>query len=129
MYWSYDRFTVGAVLGTREETISDEILGRWLEILPGDRAFLPFIPPGLATAVVMRAYMHILADRPPGNIHIGNAMHIVRMAPANVRLRTRLRCIHKAERKGRPSVSFEALTDAGDAAPVYRSRIDMLWAA
>lgn len=129
MYWSYERLDVGADLGARDEVVGDEMLERWLDILPGDRVFLPFIPPGLATAVVMRAYMHILADRPPGNIHFGNAMQIVRMAPAGARLRTRLRCIDKAERKGRPAVSFEALTDGRDDAPFYRSRIDMLWAA
>jgi hypothetical protein len=129
MPWTFDRFEAGQALGRHRETLDEASVREWLALFPGDRDFLPWMPPGLAIALVMRAYMHVLAERPPGNVHAGQDLEIVRLAEIGSPLTTALACAERTLAKGRRRIAFEATTTGDDGAVFFRSRVAMIWAA
>lgn len=126
--WTFDRFEPGQRLGTHREALGPADLEDWFAIHPGDRDFLPRMPPGLALALVMRAYMRVLGDRPPGNIHAGQDLDILRLPGAADPLTTTLTCAETSLAGGRRRVAFDTVTTGDDGGCVFRSRIAMIWA-
>lgn len=128
MPWTFDRFQAGQALGSHREALGDAELAEWLALFPDDRDFLPWMPPGLAVALVMRAYMRVLAHRPPGNLHAGQELEIARMAAMGTPLTTALACGGKTLDRGRRRVTLDATTSGDDGTLFYRSRLTMIWA-
>jgi acyl dehydratase len=119
----------GAALGECSFTVGEETVAQWTALFPGDRASLPLMPPAMIVMVVMRAYMALIKDRPPGNIHAGQKFSISRLPVLNETVTTKLSCMRKELKKDRRWVTFA--TDTTDAAGelLFRGEITTIWAA
>ncbi len=126
--WMFDRFRSGQTLGRHREALDATSLAEWFALCPADRDLLPWMPPGLAIAVVMRAYMRVLPHRPPGNVHAGQDLDIVRLPGVDAMLTTILTCADKRVSNDRRRVIFATETTGDDGYVFFRSRISMIWA-
>jgi acyl dehydratase len=79
--------------------------------------------------VVMRAYMAIMKDRPPGNVHAGQKFWIGRLPKLNDRLTTRLRCLGKECKNNRGWITFASETTDEVGEILFRGRMTTIWAA
>jgi acyl dehydratase len=80
------------------------------------------LSPGLAVALMMRAYMRLMPKRPPGTIHASQKIRLGVPLAAGDRVTVALRCVEKERRKERGWIRFgteirnqsEALVLAGE---------------
>jgi acyl dehydratase len=122
---TFDSFSAGELLGTHTETVDAALLEAWRALFPAAAQ----AEQGLLCALLMRAYMRILPERPPGNVHARQSYEFIRAAQLGARLTTRLNC-RAAERKGeRRWVHLESETSDANGALVCRGAMSMLWAA
>ena len=73
---TFDDFRPGANMGHATDVVDEHILDLWKQLYPWDTVAAGELPPGLATVLLMRAYMRILTPRPPGNIHARQRMEL-----------------------------------------------------
>ena len=122
----WDDFAPGAALGAIEVTLSPDLFAAWARIDPGAGA--EAAPPGLMTALMMRAYTAVVAPRPPGNVHAGQALRILRAPAAGAVLRAEFGCAGKEMRRGRRRVAF-SVTMSDAEGPVLEGELRLVWAA
>jgi hypothetical protein len=122
-------FQPGATLGKSDIVLSDETVGQWTALFPGDLSSLPTMPAAMIAMVLMRAFAEILNDRPRGNIHAGQKFWISRLPRVGDRITTTLRCAGKEEKSGRRWLTFSS--DSHDTAgrPLFRGQMTTIWAA
>ena len=123
---TFDRLPVDQLLGTRRYAVDGELLAAWEGFLPPETADAP-LPPGLAVALSMRAYIEVTAPRPPGNVHAGQTYRLGRPLRRGDEADVAVRCLGKEERKGRLWARFGTdLRAGGDA--VLLGEMTMIWA-
>lgn len=129
MTWTFDRFEAGRSFGTVRWTPDRDAFERWNALFrtcPDDQAALPA---GMVSMVALRAYMTLLDQRPPGNIHAVQTMRIERLPAIGTPLETELRCRSRELRNGRRWVIFDTSTRTLDGSPCFEGSMTMLWAA
>ena len=126
---TFDDFRPGTALGECDFAFDEEAVSVWSGLFPEDRRSLPAMPVAMIAMVVMRAYMAIMKDRPPGNVHAGQKFWIARLPQLNDRLTTRLHCLDKERRNDRRWVTFASETTDGAGAILFRGRMTTIWAA
>ena len=126
---TYDRFIPGQVLRSTPERASAEMLAQWQRLYPWDRCDAGALPAGMATALMMRAYMRTLTPRPPGNVHLRQELQLLGGIAASEPITTEFECVGKEIRRDRRYVELavRGLADAGR--PVFSGRMTMIWAA
>jgi acyl dehydratase len=122
----FDDFVPLAVLGRHAEEVGPAVLRPWQALFPGIAIETP-LPPGVSVALVVRAYMAILRERPAGNIHTRQRMQFYRGLVPGERVITELTCAGKEVRRERRWVHFRTETTdvAGDMVCV--GEMSMLW--
>jgi acyl dehydratase len=123
----FDDFVPQAVLGRHEEEIGPAVLRPWQALFPGMPIQAP-LPPGVSVALVVRAYMAILRERPAGNIHTRQRMQFHRGLVPGERVVTELTCIGKELRRERRWVHFRTETTGISGGMVCVGEMSMLWA-
>ena len=131
--WLFDAFEPGRVIGHHEDRIDTAAAAAWQAIyggaLPGAEG-RP-LPSGLATVLVMRAYLAVVSPRPPGNIH--RLLTVRRLAPLRLdeALRTTVRCVGRSRQGDRRVLRFQADCQSLEpGAPMLVSgELELLWAA
>ena len=126
---TYADFAPGVVLGECPFAFTPEALAQWAALFPDDEECQPTMPPAMIAMVVMRAFMQLMQDRPPGNIHAGQKFWIPRLPELNERLVTSLRCIGKELRNGRRWVTFGTKTVDAARGVLFQGQMKMIWAA
>lgn len=126
---TFDRIEAGKALGEHNFAFTDEAMEQWAALFPDDRQSLPAMPAAMVAMVVMRAFITILADRPPGNIHAGQNFWLARLPQIGNRLSTRLACIGKEFKNNRRWITFRTDTSDADGAPLFRGQMTTIWAA
>jgi acyl dehydratase len=123
----YQDFVPGTVLGRHEEELTPELLRPWQSLFPGTAIAAP-LPHGVSVALVVRAYMAVVQDRPDGNVHTRQRMQFQRGLVPGERVITEVTCTGKALRREWRWVHFRTLTtgQAGDLVCV--GEMSMLWA-
>jgi acyl dehydratase len=124
---TYDSFTPGQVMGTREMVLDAAALEAWRELFPQDDLG-GAMPHGMAAAISMRAYAEILQPRPPGNVHAAQHFELLRLPRQGERLTTAISCLEKERRKGRSWVTL-GMETTGPEGPAFRGRMAVIWAA
>lgn len=127
--WTFDQFSPGMSFGRVRWSPDRAAFLRWNSLFrtcPVDQATLP---PGMIAMVSLRAYMTLLASRPPGNIHALQQTRIQHLPLIGAALDTELRCLSCETRNGRRWVRFETLTSLEDGKPCFSGEMTMLWAA
>jgi len=122
----FEHFTAGATLGHHEETIDSALLEQWRAAFP-DAPEAPS-PGGFAMAFAMRAYLTILPDRPPGNIHARQTLALHRAIAEGDQVSATLACVAKELRADRRRLTLAVSATAPDG-PLFEAQMTILWAA
>ncbi|MPZ58908.1 MAG: hypothetical protein GEU91_20940 [Rhizobiales bacterium] len=125
---TFDVLQAGSLLGEHRFVFDEAALGEWTTLFPED-AGCPVMPPAMLAMVVMRAFISIMRDRPPGNVHAGQQFELLRLPVLNERLVTRLRCQSKDLRNGRRWVTFNSETSDDGGELRFSGVMTTLWAA
>ena len=124
---TFDDLEPGAALGESTFPFTGEALEQWLALFPGDRAAAPCMPAAMVVMVMMRAYVELMHERPPGNVHAAQRLHITRLPALGAQLTTRLSCTAQELKRDRRWVTFAFdTTEAG--APLFRGEMTTIWA-
>lgn len=121
----FEDFVAGAALGSHVETIDGALLAQWRAAFP-DRTGEPS-PGGFAMAFAMRAYLTILPERPPGNIHARQRLSLHKAARSNESVEAALRCVGCEARQDRRKVTL-AVDALADGQPWFEAEMTILWA-
>jgi hypothetical protein len=124
----FDGFRPGAVMGRTTERVDDKLLALWRELYPWDEAPPGGLPAGVATVLVMRAYMKVLAPRPPGNIHARQRLELAVLPQVGEEVTTELRCTGKELRKERRYVDVETCSTGADGRALFNGAMTLIWA-
>jgi acyl dehydratase len=103
---TYERLVPGSTIGSLSLDIAAADIGDYRSITQEAGPGLP-LSPGLAVALMMRAYMRLMPDRPPGSIHASQKLRLGVPLAAGDRVTVELRCAEKERRKARGWVRFE----------------------
>jgi len=121
----FEDFTVASALGKHEEAIDGALLAQWRAVFPGSSG-LPS-PGGFAMAFAMRAYLTILPERPPGNIHARQRLALHRAFAPGDRVTAMLSCVAKELRNERRRITLAVRATAADQ-PLFDAEMTILWA-
>jgi hypothetical protein len=121
----FEDFVAGATLGSHAETIDGTLLAQWRAAFP-DRTGEPS-PGGFAMAFAMRAYLTILPERPPGNIHARQRLALHKAVRSDESVEAVLRCIGCEARQDRRRVML-AVDARADGRPWFEAEMTILWA-
>jgi acyl dehydratase len=103
---TYERLVPGATIGSLSLDIMAADIEDYRSITEEAGPGLP-LSPGLAVALMMRAYMRLMPKRPPGSIHASQKLRLGVPLTAGDRVTVELRCAGKERRKARGWVRFE----------------------
>ena len=76
---TFEKLKPGAVRGEHPFWLTDDAAAEWTALFPDDAECLPAMPPAMVAMVIMQAFVTLLHDRPPGNIHAGQKFWIRRL--------------------------------------------------
>jgi acyl dehydratase len=121
-------FAEGELLGSYREAIERELLDCWQAAFP-DETSGAALSHGLLVAHVMRAYMRIMPERPPGNVHARQRYQFGRGLRHGETLVTEFHCAGRQLKGERRWVNLRsrALDASGEC--LCRGEMSMLWAA
>ncbi|MGB6446272.1 MAG: hypothetical protein WBF47_13990 [Xanthobacteraceae bacterium] len=126
---TFTAFRPDTFLGTHDFVLSREIVDRWTDLFPDDRASLPTIPASMMAMILMRAFTNILSERPQGNIHAGQKFWITRLPSIGEHAVTTLRCVGKEEKNGRQWITFSSESNGVAGQLLFRGQMTTIWAA
>lgn len=131
--WLFERLQPGLRIGHHDDRIDAAMLADWQALYGGPDPDAPgaMVPGGLATVLVMRAYLAAVSPRPPGNIHRLLSVRRAAPLPRGVWLRTTVHCIERELKGDRRLVRFGTACHArADGAPLLvAGELELLWAA
>lgn len=127
--YTYERFTPGAVLGDWEERLDANLLAVWDRLFGAQAQDAPARQAGLAVALMMRAYLNIVAPRPPGNIHARQELAVRNLPLAGEVVRSRVRCLDKEMRRDRRYLQLEVSGKGAGGRALYTGKMNLIWAA
>jgi acyl dehydratase len=125
----FDSFVPGAVMGSSSERVEPALLDKWLELYPWDVPAAGEAPAGVATVLLMRAYMRVVAPRPPGNIHARQRFEYIAPARLGEEVTTEITCTGKELRKERRFVELATRSAGEGGRELFRGNMTLIWAA
>ena len=126
---TFDRFVVGKSYGSMTEAPDAALVGRWRQLYPQDDFPSDCAPPAMATVLMMRAYMHLLTPRPPGNVHARQQMTLGVPIRLGDSVSTEVVCMGKELRRERRYVTVRAHGTNPQGATCYEGVLTLIWAA
>ena len=88
----FDDFEPGALLGSVTDMLEERLLADWQRLYPWETAVAGEAPASLAVALVMRAYLRVVAARPPGNVHAAQRLLLHAPPRTGERITTQVWC-------------------------------------
>jgi len=126
---TFDSFQPGASMGRATEVIDAEVLDAWRQLYPWDAAAADALPSGIATVLLMRAYMRILTPRPPGNIHARQRLELLAPIASGEEVTTEIECVGKELKRERRYVELACRASGKAGRPLFDGRMTIIWAA
>lgn len=126
---TFERFEPGTALGAHTESIGERMLAHWRTLYPWDVPEGDALPAGLATVLLMRAYMKVLSPRPPGNVHARQTLSLSAALRLGNPVTTTFTCAGKALRRERRYVEVDARATGDDGRPLFAGCMTLIWAA
>lgn len=125
----FEHFVPGAVIGRRTETVDAAALASWVELYPWEKPEDGLLPPGYAVILQMRAFLNLVAPRPPGNIHAGQSFETYDRIAVGEAVTTEVKCLDKRMKGERRLVELEAYATGGDGRSLFKGVLTLYWAA
>lgn len=126
---TFERFVPGAALGACTERVEARALARWAELYPWDAPLEDEAPAGLATVMLLRAYMRVVSPRPPGNVHARQRLELISPLRCGEAITTAFSCAGRELRRERRYVEIDARGTGEDGRDVFTGRMTLIWAA
>lgn len=125
--WVFADFTEGQKIGSVDVDLDDRKLALWHSIYPTESQ-VSRIPQGLLIAAMMEAYLKVIPERPPGNVHAGQKLTFTGepVMPGD-RLRLDFSCFARTIRKERRWVTLGVSGFLGGRS-VFEGEIVTVWA-
>lgn len=125
----WEDFQPGAAMGEFTLTFDERMAAAWQAIFGKDSAGSPAEGASIALAAMMRAYLTVVAPRPPGNVHARQRFTLEAVPAQGEAIRTLVTCGDKELKRERRYVDFHVrATGAGDR-PLYSGILTIVWAA
>lgn len=125
----FDGFQPGAVMGRASERVDAALLGLWQQLYPSSGPDAGEMPEGVATVLIMRAYMKVLAPRPPGNIHARQRVELTALPRLEEEVTTEIRCTGKRMHKERRYVEVASRSTGAGGRELFNGAMTLIWAA
>ncbi len=125
----YDDFQAGMVLGEAVEVCNPRMAQDWERIFGSARGDGAAEGASLALVLMMRAYMKVVAPRPPGNIHARQQVALTAVPQQGEAVRTVLSVADKELRRDRRYLRFAAEGTGAGGRPLYLASMTLVWAA
>jgi len=125
---TYDSFTPGTELGHWEESVDAGLIATWESLFGDNEQDRPARQTGLCVALMMRAFLNVVAPRPPGNIHARQIMTIESLPQPGDTVHSRIRCIDKEIRRDRRYLELEVTGHDASQRPLYIGKMSLIWA-
>lgn len=128
----FEDFQPGALMGEHVELYDAQQARRWQAIF-GDQSDSGAngAPEGASMAVVnmMRAYLHVVTPRPPGNVHARQQLQMHGIPTPGESMRVAVRCAGKEIRRERRYVELAVSGTGNGGRQLFDARISLIWAA
>lgn len=126
----FDDFKPGERIGQTNLAYTAEIASRWAQIFgaPEDDADGPARDAGIATVMMMRGYLSVVAPRPPGNVHARQRILLCERPILDERIRVEVSCTAKEIRRDRRYVELQVDGSGSGGRPLYRGHMTLIWA-
>lgn len=125
----FDAFRAGADMGAATEPVDAGLLARWRELYPWDEPGPQEAPAGVATVLILRAYMKVIAPRPPGNIHARQRVVLHALPRIGEAVTTAFACTGKELRRERRYLELAARSTGADGRALFDGVMTVIWAA
>ena len=128
----FEDFELGSLMGEHSETYAPAQAQRWQAIFGNTAAAGAdglAEKASMAVVMMMRAYLNIVAPRPPGNIHAGQKLELHRMPHPGETVRTAVRCVAKSMRRERRYIELRVEGCGDDDRPIFAGDLTLIWAA
>lgn len=122
-------FVAGRRMGETTETVTQAQLDDWAELYPWDAPRGGIMPRGMATVLMMRAYLEVVSPRPPGNLHVRQQMRLHAPMRAGDPVTTAITCRTKELKGERRKLELLARGEGSDGGLLYEGVITLYWAA
>lgn len=125
----YEHFRPGAPMGEVVHAFDATLSDAWQRIYGRAGAGGPAEGAGIAVAMMMRAFLTVVAPRPPGNIHARQQLALESLPQPGESIRTTVTCVSKEIRRERRYVDLDVRGTGPDGRPIYRGLLSIVWAA
>jgi hypothetical protein len=125
-------FVPGAVMGETTLVFEPALAQAWQSIFgdtPADGAGGAAEGASLAVVMMMRAYLSVVAPRPPGNVHARQRLRLSDTPRGGESIRTVVTCVAKEIRRERRYVALRACGTGDGGRAVYDGHMTLVWAA
>lgn len=128
----HEHFQPGVMLGEHIEVYSDAQAQRWQSIFgrPSATDADPAAEQAsMAIIMMMRAFLNVVAPRPPGNIHARQQLDLQSLPRAGETVRLSVLCLSKTLRRDRRYVDLQVEGRTDDGRDLFRGVLTLIWAA
>ena len=128
----FEDFEPGALIGERVEVYDVQQAQRWQAIFgsgAADGANGTAEQASMAVVAMMRAYLHVVTPRPPGNVHARQKLTMHGLPQAGEAIRVVVRCAGKEMRRERRYVDLQVQATGEGGRALFDGLISLIWAA
>jgi hypothetical protein len=126
----FDDFKPGERLGETDLVYTTEFARQWDGIFgaPENESERAARDAGIATAIMMRGYLSVVAPRPPGNVHARQNIVLSETPVQEERIRIAVSCVAKQMRRDRRYVELHVDGSGNGGRPICSGRMTLIWA-
>ncbi|WP_151448935.1 hypothetical protein [Lacisediminimonas profundi] len=125
-------FQAGAVLGEHIEAYDRNLVNAWQRIFgsaPADGANSAAEAASIAMVLAMRAFLTVVAPRPPGNVHARQQFRLDTLPQPGEQVRTVVSCVDKQVKRERLYVDLRVQGSGDDGRALFTGCMSLIWAA
>jgi hypothetical protein len=129
---TFDDFRPGHIVGENIENCAVDLSECWQRIfgrhaVDGAQGFAESA--SLAVVLMMRAYLHVVSPRPPGNVQTRHRVALTGFPQSGEAVRTVITCLATELKRGHRYVELEARGSGDAGRAIYCGSMTMIWAA
>lgn len=126
----FDDFKPGTRIGETSLVYGAGLASQWERIFGASPSEADRAAKGasIATVMMMRAYMSVVAPRPPGNVHARQHIVLDDLPVQEESVRIEISCIAKELRRERRYVELQVDGTGDGGRPLYRGHMTLIWA-
>ena len=122
----------GVLMGERVEVYDTEQARRWQAIFgnqPEEGAQGAAEGASMTVVNMMRAFLHVVAPRPPGNVHARQQLRMRALPQCGEAIRVTVHCAHKEMRRERRYIELRVDGNGDCGRPIFSGDLTLIWAA